>query len=50
MDEERKLMDTAFEHFRVTLKLLNESMGMCLPISADAIRRDELPTENWTWD
>lgn len=26
-----EIADSAFKHFTVTLKLLNESMGMCLP-------------------
>lgn len=44
--EDLQIRTSAFEHFEATLKMLNESMGMCLPTSASAARVDGLPVDD----
>lgn len=42
-EEEMVLMQSAFHHFTMTLKMLNETMAMCLPTSPEAVHWDPLP-------
>lgn len=45
VDEDPQVRISTFEHFEATIRMLNESMGMCLPTSALAARQDGMPED-----